>query len=182
MTSYTVWKLGSRNEGKHTRQTISINTITQHCLRPVRNNAYTEHITDGVPENTSVPVSPSVLSSQSVGSMKQPGISSLSSQFLILETKNCQPALNEGNRVSGLTLDRPISHKPRRHSGSMRRCTVGQRVQGPAFLKPGAITMNPCNHSLNHLVIYCPSAVWFSSTNSCWMLTLTWKIRSTSIL
>jgi hypothetical protein len=40
-----------------------------------------------MPEKMLLPVSPSVLPSQSAGSMKQPGFSFLSSQFLIEEMR-----------------------------------------------------------------------------------------------
>jgi hypothetical protein len=40
-----------------------------------------------MPDKMLLPVLPSNVSSQSVGSMKQPQISSLSSEFLILEIK-----------------------------------------------------------------------------------------------
>jgi hypothetical protein len=65
-------KWGHKN---HTK--IFINTITQYSSRPFPHNVYIAHTTNRTPKKTLLPLSPSVLSSQSVGSMKQPRISSL---------------------------------------------------------------------------------------------------------
>jgi hypothetical protein len=67
---------------KHTKK-INMNTITQYSPCPLPHNVYITHTANQMPEKTLLPVLPSVFSSQSVGSMKQPQISSLSSEFLI---------------------------------------------------------------------------------------------------
>jgi hypothetical protein len=47
-----------------------MNTITQYSPRRLPHNVYIAHTTNRMPEKTLLPVSPSVLSSQSVGYMK----------------------------------------------------------------------------------------------------------------
>jgi hypothetical protein len=83
---YTVWELSSRTEAikNHTKKIkIFINTVTQYSPHLLPHNVYIAHTTNRMLEKMLFPLLPSVLSSQSVGSMKQPWISSLSSQFLI---------------------------------------------------------------------------------------------------
>jgi hypothetical protein len=83
---YTVWQLSSRTEAikNHTKKIkIFINTITRYSSHPLLHNVYIAHTTNRMPEKMLLPVSSSILLSQSGGSMKQPWISSLWSQFLI---------------------------------------------------------------------------------------------------
>jgi hypothetical protein len=78
---YTVWQLSSRTDA--IKQTHKKNIYQYHHRLP--HNVYIAHTSNRMPEKTFLPVSPSVLSSQSTGSMKQLRISFLSSQFLIRE-------------------------------------------------------------------------------------------------
>jgi hypothetical protein len=64
-------------------QKMCIITTTRYSPRQLRHNVYIAHTTNLMCENMLLPVSPSVLLSQSVGSMKQSCISSLLLQFLI---------------------------------------------------------------------------------------------------
>jgi hypothetical protein len=78
-----------------------MNVVTQYSPLPLQLSIYTGHATNRMLQKTLLSISPSVNSSQSVGSMKQPRISSLSSQFLILEKR--RPELNRGSRVDMIT-------------------------------------------------------------------------------
>jgi hypothetical protein len=66
---YTVGQLSSRTEAKKNctkKKKKFVKTITQYSPRPLPHNVYIAHATNRMPEKTLLPISPSVLSSQSV--------------------------------------------------------------------------------------------------------------------
>jgi hypothetical protein len=69
-----------------------------------------------MPDKSLLPLSPSVLSSPCVGSIKQLRISSLSSQFLVWVIEKSQPVLNHGSRAGWIIWGSLVSPKTRRQS------------------------------------------------------------------
>jgi hypothetical protein len=106
-----------------------------------------------MPEETCLPVSPSVLSSPSAGSMQQHRISSLSSQFVISVIEESQLAINQGSRIDGITRGSPFRKKLGDNARGMRQCIVVQKTPGYSFLKLSPNAMNSNDQSLSHFLI-----------------------------
>jgi hypothetical protein len=106
--------ISSRTEAikgaKKIKKFIKLNKVP----RPLRHNVHIAHTTNRILEKTFLPISPSVFSSQSGGSMKQPGMSFLPSKFLIWKIKKSPPVLYQESRVDGITRGSLVSPKIRR--------------------------------------------------------------------
>jgi hypothetical protein len=108
---------------------IFVNTFTQYSPRPLPHNVYVAHTTNRMPKKIIFSVSPSVLSSQSVESMKQPRILSIFN----LGIKKSQPVLNQRCKLDWIIRGSLVLPKTWRHRPKNAPVHVVQKIPGPTL-------------------------------------------------